>query len=340
MNGLAEQPGQSGLATNPTVDPAVVIVVPVFDDWASFSRLAEALDRIAAGLPEWSLHVLAVDDGSESDFRSSALAAGRYTSLKSLHVAELVCNLGHQRAIAVGFTTALQNPHYDALIVMDADGEDDPEYVPALLAAHRSHPGRVITANRGERSEGLVFRVFYQLYKVLFRALTGQRIAFGNYGLIPRRTAERFVHRPEIWNNLAAAIIRTRVPTHSISTRRAARYHGESKMNFVSLILHGLSAMSVYNDVLFVRLLLCSIGFGLLSAVGIIAVLAIRLGTDLAIPGWASTMVAAFGLMLVQSIALSLGGVFIVLQGRVTPTVIPAILAPRYLKAIHALHPQ
>jgi hypothetical protein len=336
MSHALEQPTRVG--TSPKA--SVVIVVPVFDDWVSFARLAEALDKVATGLPEWTLHVLAVDDGSEGDFRASALMDGRYPNLGSLQVAELVCNLGHQRAIAVGLTTALQNPAHEAVIVMDGDGEDDPEYVPALLAMHRSHPDCVITANRSERSEGLVFRVFYQIYKLFFRVLTGQRIAFGNYGLIPRRTAERLVYRPEIWNNLAAAIIRARVPKQSIWAKRAVRYHGKSKMNFVSLILHGFSAMSVYSDVLFVRLLLSTIAFGLLSTIGIIAVLAIRLGTDLAIPGWASTMVAALGLMLVQSIAVSLGGVFIVLQSRVTPTVIPNVVAPRYLESIHTVHSQ
>lgn len=317
---------------------SVAIVVPVFDDWASFTTLAKALDAIAADAPEWSFHVLAVDDGSQSDFRSYALASERYSGLASLRVAELVCNVGHQRAIAVGLAVAVVAPGHEAVIVMDGDGEDDPAYVPTLLATHLSHPDRVVTANRGERSEGLVFRVFYRLYKACFRALTGQRIAFGNYSLIPRPILARLVHRPEIWNNLAAAIIRSRVPTTSIWTRRAARYQGQSKMSFVSLILHGLSAMSVYNEVLFVRLLLASLGFAALSALGIVLVLFIRLATELAIPGWASIMVAALGLMLVQSIALSLGGVFIVLQGRVAPTVVPAILAPQYLKAIHTVH--
>jgi len=334
MNDATEQPAPGGQSA----ETSVVFVVPVLDDWVSFARLVDKLDKIAASLPEWRFDILAVDDGSESDFRSSALVDRRFTALASLQVAELVCNVGHQRAIAVGLTAALLNREYEAVIVMDGDGEDDPDYVPALLAMHRSHPGCVITANRSERSEGLAFRVFYQIYKVLFRGMTGQTIAFGNYSLIPRRIAERLVWRPEIWNNLAAAIIRSRAPKQSIWARRAVRYDGQSKMSFVALILHGLSAMSVYSDVLFVRLLLTSSVFMLLSTIGIIAVLGIRIGTDLAIPGWASTMVAALGLMLVQSIAISLGGVLIVLQGRVTPTVIPTIVAPRYLRSIHTLH--
>ncbi len=322
----------------PSAVRSVAIIVPVFDDWTSFARLAQELDRVAAQHPEWSLHVCAVDDGSEGDYHASALVEGRFEHLGSLRVAELVCNLGHQRAIAVGIATALLDPLYEAVIVMDGDGEDDPAYVPELLAEHARHPESVIMAERGERSEGPLFRAFYKLYKALFRAMTGRRIAFGNYGLIPRRVAERLVYRPEIWNNLAAAIIRSRFPTRSIWTRRASRYHGRSKMNFVALILHGFSAMSVHSDVLFVRLLLLSLGFASLSAAGIVVVSVIRLTTDLAIPGWTSTMVAALTLMLVQFIALSVVGLFMVLQGRVTPTVLPTLVAPLYLRALHTLH--
>lgn len=333
---MADEPRTDGRP--PAAGRSVAIVVPVFDDWASFARLAQELDRVAAVHPGWSIHVLAVDDGSESDFRASALAEGSHPHLASLRVAELVCNLGHQRAIAVGIATVLQDPTHEALIVMDGDGEDDPAYVPELLAEHARNPGSVIMAERGERSEGLLFRGFYVLYKALFRAMTGRRIAFGNYGLIPCRVAEKLAYRPEIWNNLAAAIIRSRVPTRSIWTRRATRYHGRSKMNFVALILHGFSALSVHSDVLFVRLLLLFLGFALLSAAGIVVVTVIRLTTDLAIPGWTSTMVAALTLMLVQFIGLSVIGLFMVLQGRVTPTVLPKLIAPRYLRALHTVH--
>jgi hypothetical protein len=258
--------------------------------------------------------------------------------LHSLRVAELACNLGHQRAIAVGLVTAVQQQSYDALIIMDADGEDDPAYVPQLLAEHRRNPGKIITAARGERSEGLVFRIFYRLYKGMFRILAGQRIVFGNYALIPSSLAQRLIHRPEIWNNLAAAIIRSKVATLNLWTRRATRYQGSSKMNFVALILHGLSAMSVYSDVVFVRLLLFSLGLAGLALLGILVVVAIRLGTDLAIPGWASVMVAALGVLLAQSIALSFGGIFMVLQNRSAPAVIPAAIAPSYLRSMHTLY--
>jgi len=316
----------------------VMIVVPVYNDWPSYTKLVEALDAVAGELPDWRIDLLAVDDGSSDDFRKSALAGTKPAHLASSRVVELVCNLGHQRAIAVGMVTALERFEQDALIVMDADGEEDPAYVKEMLAAHVDDPERVITAERGQRSEGLVFRSFYQIYKGLFRALTGQSISFGNFGLLPRTQAKRLIHRPETWSNLAASIIRSRVPTKSVWTKRAVRYQGQSKMNFMSLILHGLGAMSVYSDVLFVRLLLSSVGLALLALCGIIAVVGIRIGTELAIPGWASTMVAALAIMLVQSIAVSFGGIFIVLQSRSTPSIIPSAVAPQYLATVHELH--
>lgn len=317
----------------------VTVLVPVFDDWDSFSVLLDALDDVAARLPGKRLSVVAVDDGSPRG-GFDALAGARRAHLTGVEVLELACNLGHQRAIAVGLVELASRGGFDVVVVMDGDGEDDPEYLTELLAAHANDPAAVVTANRAERSEGPVFRAGYAAYKALFRLLTGQRIAFGNFGLLPRRAVEALVHRPELWNNLPAAIIRSRVPCHSIWTRRATRYRGTSKMNLVSLIVHGLSAISTYGDVLFARLLVVSLALGGLSALGIVTVLGIRLWTDLAIPGWTSYMITALVVLLVQAVSVSASSAFIVLHSRMSPGVVPTVLAPQYVRARHTIVPR
>ena len=48
-------------------------------------------------------------------------------------------------------------------------------------------------------------------------------------------------------------------------------------MNYVSLIVHGLSGISVYSDVIFVRMLAATGGLFVLSVVAIASVISIRL---------------------------------------------------------------
>src|SRR5262249_57945423 len=82
-----------------------------------------------------------------------------------------------------------------------------------------------------------------------------------------------------------------------VPTTRRGRLAGRSKMNLVSLILHGLTAMSVYTDTIFVRILLVAVFVAAAAGLGIAAVVGIRTATDLAIPGWAT--VAAGDLLII-----------------------------------------
>jgi hypothetical protein len=61
-------------------------------------------------------------------------------------------------------------------------------------------------------------------------------------------------------------------------------------MNFVSLIVHGLGAMSVFSDIVFTRILFASLISLVAVAPGLCSIVGIRLFTDLAVPGWATNI--------------------------------------------------
>lgn len=108
-----------------------------------------------------------------------------------------------------------------------------------------------------------------------------------------------------------------------IPIARRHRLVGTSRMNFTSLVVHGLSAISIFGDEIGVRLLVASSALIGLTVVGIIAVIGIRLGTDLAIPGWATTSLGLIMVMFANGLLLSLVFVFIILQTRNSMTFLP-----------------
>jgi glycosyltransferase involved in cell wall biosynthesis len=139
----------------------IAIVLPVYNDWESLAILAGELGSIID--PNlFDVEIFAIDDGSEGD-GDDILAARLHNGRVPLKVVRLTCNLGHQRAIAVGVALVEELGH-DAVIVMDSDGEDNPKDLPALLDAHQAHPEAIIVAQRAERSEGSVFRVGYPIF--------------------------------------------------------------------------------------------------------------------------------------------------------------------------------
>jgi hypothetical protein len=298
--------------------------MPVFDDWPSFAALvADIADGFPAGVA--AIHIFAVDDGSPVPFAIEGLAVPTDSAVVEIEVIRLAVNLGHQRAIAVGLSMIADSEDFDAVVVMDSDGEDRPRDIPLLLAANRRTPDSIILAGRAKRSETQIFRLWYRLYKMLFWLLTGQAISFGNFSLLPMPAVRRIVHMPELWNNLPASIMRSRVPYVIVPTARGTRLAGRSRMNLTSLIVHGLSALSVYTDRIFVRTLLAAIAIAGAAGLGIVGVAAIRFGTNLAIPGWATTAAGILLLVLLQTFVVVVSASLTMLAGRSNRPIVPAI---------------
>lgn len=315
-----------------TVAGAIVVVVPVLNDWGPAARLIGELDRLPA-LAGRRLRMVLVDDGSYPPPEIAALASAVRPGGAVLEVTlvQLACNLGHQRAIAVGLVEAARADGISRIVVMDADGEDRPEDVAALIHASDGQEDTIVLAHRASRSEGLGFRAGYVIYKLLFRLLTGNSIRFGNFCLIPHGFANALVHNPATWNNLAAAIMRSRLPTFAVPIARGERYSGRSKMNFFSLAVHGLSAISVYIDITLIRVICGALAVVAVTLAALAVVLWMKLFAGLAIPGWASTLGVSLLVLLFQALLFASIALFQFLSFRSMPTVIPATHGPQLI---------
>jgi polyisoprenyl-phosphate glycosyltransferase len=267
-----------------------VVVTPVYEDRESFAALCRALAAQPLGV---ELHVVAVDDGSLTapPMQSDIAAAGLNGEI--LHLAR---NVGHQAAIAIGLVHAAGIERLAGCIIMDSDGEDAPEALASLIDAIRSTEFDVAVARRAKRSESLPFRAFYILYRQAFRILTGQVIRFGNFMALTPRALRRLAAMHESWTHVAGAVVKARLRRAEIPIDRARRYYGQSKMNFVSLVLHGMRAVMVFGDAVVTRMaVVCAVMAGITSVSIVMALLLKLIG--MATPGWV-TSVTGFSLSL------------------------------------------
>jgi hypothetical protein len=272
-----------------------------------------------------SMLVLAIDDGSAESFDRDSLLLPEGSCITELSVLRLAVNFGHQRAIAIGLSKIAKRNDIDTVIVIDSDGEDRPEDIASLCAASLAHPNLAVIARRVSRSEGGVFRLGYLGYKFLFRVLTGRTINFGNFSLLPMPTVRRLVYMPELWNNLPGALMRSRLEYTTVPVHRGCRFTGKSKMSIPSLIVHGLSAMSVYIDVIFVRILMAGTILASLTVLGMLIVVLVRFFTEFGVPGWASTMIGDLAIILVQTLILTVATSLMVLAARSYRVIVPMI---------------
>ncbi len=135
----------------------IICLAPVYNDWASLSKLVTEI-LLDAKRHKWELiSMVAVNDCSSEDCDYNL-----FTKEGPLQVINLAMNLGHQRAIAIGLSYIKDNfQNYDGVIVMDSDGEDKPEYISKLLQkANESSFSKVVFAKRRKRSEKFIFRFF------------------------------------------------------------------------------------------------------------------------------------------------------------------------------------
>jgi hypothetical protein len=305
----------------PTADAAVVFCIPVYNDWESARLLLELLD-VTVAEQGWSASVLFIDDGSLDSVPPWGPLELR--GLVGVEVLQLRCNVGHQRAIAVGLTYLSQHRRCEHVVVMDGDGEDAPSDAVKLLAVARGMPQpTAVFAQRSRRLEGAAFRLFYGLYKAAHWLLVGRRVDVGNFSVLPRELLERLVGVGDLWNHYAAAVAKSRLPAAKVPVARARRLCGRSRMSFVSLVSHGLSAMSVYSEEIGVRLLIAASLLVALAGTGLVAVVAIRLLTGLAIPGWATSAAVGLGSLVVNGLLLCLAFSFLVLRGRNASQFVP-----------------
>ena len=308
----------------------LTILIPVFNDWAVADTLVAKLDA-AFGKHGLSGRVVFVDDGSTQLFPEDFPRTPLH-SLQDVRVLELKKNLGHQRALAVGLVHLHMKGVEGAVLVMDGDGEDEPSDIPQLLEEFvRQGRRKIVFAARSRRAEGVIFKMFYQIYRTIHRLLVGFDIRIGNFSAVPAAFLERLVVTSDLWNHYAACVVKTKLPHASIPINRAKRIAGESKMDFVGLVIHGLSAMSVFGDTVGVRLLTVSGILALVTVALMVATVIVKFTTNLAIPGWATNAIGSLLLLLCQCLLLSLIFTFVVLYSRGQSSFVPIRDCPLYI---------
>jgi polyisoprenyl-phosphate glycosyltransferase len=300
----------------------LVILIPVFNDWQAVALLLPALDHALADCP-MHVEVLLVDDAS-TQVLDPLLVAQNFEKLDAVQILHLRRNLGHQRAIAVGLVHIHRYLPCAAVVIMDGDGEDRPRDVRHLIEEfRRSGHKSIIFAERAKRLEKIAFRFGYRLYRGTHWLLTGVRVRVGNFSIAPWEAVERLVVVSELWNHYAAAVFRARIPYRTIPMDRGPRIYGESKMNFVALLVHGMSAISVFGDVVSARLLaLVTASLLALGCAGA-AWAGLRMTGHATAPGWAGYAAAVILILAVQALLGSFLLVFVIISARANMTFIP-----------------
>ena len=226
-----------------------IILIPLYNDWKSVSKL---LNEIDTQTNSWNVEVSVIIVNDASTEEKSNLYSN-YKKIKSVKILNMKENRVHQRCIAAGLKYISKNEDFDHVIIMDADGEDRPEELNDFYNKSLENPNMTITGNRFKRSENIVFRLLYEIHKILTLIFTGKLIKFGNFSCLPKNHVEQLIQKPYLWNSYSSSVVRTISERISISSIRGLRYVQPSKMNFFGLLFHSLTIISVFRGTVIIR---------------------------------------------------------------------------------------
>lgn len=265
-------------------DKLIAIVAPCFNEGSVIIEFLKELEVVLGDL-SYKFMVVIVDDRS-LDNTLDLLKKFKFGKEKfELKVLQLHRNKGHQGAINCGLRYVSRIESVTNVIVMDSDGEDDPNAIRELVEL-TSHD--IVFVTRGRRKESVLFKTFYTIYKLLFLVITGQKVNFGNFSMISKRVVNeigqsQFIHYSAFLSKLG-------YPLKRIKYNRRERIDGHSKMNLDSLILHGFKSFIEYAEKLFFIFLKLFLFVMFLIVIGAIALVYSKYVLKSAVLGWTSSL--------------------------------------------------
>ena len=227
----------------------IKILIPVYNDWQSVFKLVDKINNLSID-SEFKISVIIVNDASNHD---RPVEEKDLENLHSVKILNMKINQGHARCIATGLKYIFEKEDFDYIIPMDGDGEDRPEEIKEFLNQIENSNDRPIVGERIKRSEDLLFKICYQIHKLITLTFTGKSIKYGNFTCLPKTTIEKMINEKATWNSFSGSLKKIEKDLFSIPSIRGTRYHGLSKMNFSSLLKHSLSIISVFRSTVLIR---------------------------------------------------------------------------------------
>jgi len=226
-----------------------IILIPIYNDRESLTKLIEDINYEVKDITS-QISIIVVNDASSQQVTDNYLNTENLNTIEIINMKE---NRGHARCIASGLKYILEKKEFDFVIPMDGDGEDRPKEIINFIYQAEQSDDKSIVGERTKRSESLLFKICYQLHKLLTLVFTGHSIKFGNFTCLSKSTIEKMLNEKATWNSFSGSLKKVEKDLLSIHSVRGTRYFGPSKMSFFNLLKHSLSIISVFRKTVLIR---------------------------------------------------------------------------------------
>ncbi|MGH8603702.1 MAG: glycosyltransferase [Gammaproteobacteria bacterium] len=299
----------------------LAIIVPCYNEQEVLTeaakRLLAVLSRLldAAKISPKSKAIF-VDDGSKdqtwSIIEQLCVRDDRISGIK------LSRNRGHQSALLAGLFTA----NGDALVTIDADLQDDPEVIERMVDAFLGGVDVVYGVRSNRQTDTLFKRVSAQAFYRLMQLLGAESLHnHGDFRLMSRRAVESLKGFREVNLFLRGLVPLIGFRSEIVYYDRKERLAGETKYPLPKMIALAMTAITSFSVVPLRIITLLGFAVFLLSIAMMAWALGVRILTDSALPGWASTVLPVYFIGGVQILCIGvigeyLGKIYAEVKGR------------------------
>ena len=284
----------------------ISVIIPLYNDEEVFT---ETLKRVAGILEALgnTYEIVFVDDGSSDQTRN--LLEKETTMNKHVKAIFFSRNFGHQAAVSAG----LKHSKGKVVIVMDSDMQDPPELIPKMYSLFKEG-NDVVYGIRKKRKESLIKRFCYHAFYRIAQIGSGKLklpLDAGDFSLMSRRVVDHINNFPE--RNRYVRGLRSWVGFRQIGIpyERGSRYAGVSKYNTLKLFKIAYDGLFAFTELPLLIVNILGITFSIISFLGIILILGLRLFTSVYIPGFASTVIIILFIGGIQLLMLGIVGEYI-----------------------------
>jgi glycosyltransferase involved in cell wall biosynthesis len=218
------------------------VVVPVFNEEEVLPEFHARVSAVLDGL-DLSAKVIYVNDGSTDATLDTVRRLAEHDARVML--LDLSRNFGKEIALTAG----LDHADTDAVVVIDADLQDPPELIPALVA-HWLEGYDVVYAKRTCRNgESAAKRLTAFLFYRLIQKMSRVRIPedTGDFRLLSRRAVHAVCQMREQHRFMKGMFAWIGYPQKAVPYQRAPRHAGTTKWNYWKLwnfALEGITSFS------------------------------------------------------------------------------------------------
>ncbi len=286
--------------------PVLSILVPCYNEQESIAACHAKLHQVLGELG-LSYELVFVDDGSKdatlSILRSLQAADPRIV------VVQLARNFGHQLAVSAGFAVVRGS----AVVITDADLQDPPEVIRAMVAKWQQG-FHVVYGVRTRRAGESRFKVLSaKLFYRIIQRLSDVAIPLdsGDFRLLDRRVVDALLSMPERHRLLRAMCSWVGFRQTGVLYQRDARFAGTTKYPFGKMMHLALDGIFSFSTAPLRMLTYTGFGAAVLSFIGIVWALMVRILTRHWVAGWATLFVGVLFLSGLQMISLGVIGEYL-----------------------------